>query len=322
MKLAIETQIDRISDETRARIAMVRPILRATLFALLGERVARLGGYPLITLADLAREYREGSGDCGICFEYAIHDAIERRDPLIQPRVSEVLEDFCKISGDARSLLFGAEKGKKLEFVETDQNLLTEESRLLTGGQGRPVKLKKHLEAVRRAFSSTKIRARLPPSIRGLWRADLFVGAPSRDHWIATTLKTNPEALESAAGIRVGIYPERVRGEGPSFDGDRNLVLCPVPYDGGFMELFYSSFFVVKAFLDADARVPRPVALPASSDRQVAKLLEERRTFAVLEVVNVLEKFAQPGLLESSSTGDPYENAGTRAIAPVAKTTS
>lgn len=321
MKLAVETQRDAITDETRARIAMVRPILRATLFALQGDRVERLGGYAKITLTDLAREYREGSGDCGICFEYAIHDAIEHRDRLILPRVSEVLENFCKIPGDARSILFGAEKGKKLELVETDAGLLTADSRLLVGARGQPVKLKRHLDNVRRAFSGPKYREQLPRSIRGLWRADLFVGAPARDHWIATTLKTNPDHLEGAAGIRVGIYPERMKGEGPSFDSSKNLVLCPVPYDGGFMELFYSSFFLVKAFLLDDARLPKPVDLPGSPDRQTARLLEDRRGFAVLEVIATLEKFAQPGLLESSSAGDPYAVSHTSAIAPVAKTT-
>src|SRR4051812_25666862 len=130
MKLAVEIQTSPIEDETRARIAMVRPILRATLFALSGERVERLGGFPRITLHDLAREWREGDGDCGICFEYAIHDAIERRDRLLLPRISEVLERHCRIVGDARSILFGAEKGARLELVETDRSLLTPESRL------------------------------------------------------------------------------------------------------------------------------------------------------------------------------------------------
>ena len=39
MKLAVEIQRGAVSDDTRARVAMVRPILRATLFALAGERV-------------------------------------------------------------------------------------------------------------------------------------------------------------------------------------------------------------------------------------------------------------------------------------------
>jgi hypothetical protein len=322
MKLATETQIGSISDDTRARVAMVRPILRATLFALEGGRVDRLGGYPVLTLRDLAREYREGDGDCGICFEYAIHEAIERGDPLLQPRISEVLGHYCKVAGEARSILFGAEKGRKLELLETDVSLITPESRLLVGTRNSPVRLKAHLERVRKAFYLPEERRQLPRSIRGLWRADLFVGVPAQERWVATTLKTNPSQLEGAAGIRIGIFPEQRKGEPPSFDQRRNLILCPVPYDGSFMDLFYSAFFLVKAFLSSDAKVPKPVELPLSTDRHVARLLEERRDFAVLDVIEALEKMAQPDLLTSGSAGDPYSATATSAIAPIARKTS
>lgn len=319
LRLSVETQRTAVTDSTRARIAIVRPILRATLFALANERVQRLGGHERVTLADLAREYREGDGDCGVCFEYAIHDAIRRQDPLVEPRVAEVLDDYCRLTGQVRSILFGAEKGKKLRLVETDAELLTDEARVLAGIRGQPAKLKPLMETLVKAHGSVRHRESLPPSIRGLWRADLFVGSLDRQRWVATTLKTNPDQLEGAAGIRLGIYGERTRGERPSFDGSRNLILCPVPYDGGFMELFYRTFYVVKTFLDADARVPRPVALPSSEDRHVATLLEERRGFAVLEIVAALERLAQPGLLESSSAGDPYSDLMTTAIAPIAR---
>jgi hypothetical protein len=317
MKLAVETQTGPIEDETRARIAMVRPIMKATLFALSLERVDRLGGYTSITLHDLAREWREGDGDCGICFEYAIHEAIEHRDPLLVPRISEVLERHCRIKGTARSILFGAEKGARLELLETERGLLTPESRLIVSDRGRPIKLTTHLDRVKRAFSAPHERELLPRSIRGLWRADLFVGAPAEDRWVATTLKINPAHLEGAPGIRIGIFPEKRRGEAPSFDTDRNLVLCPVPYDGGFMELFYSAFFLVKTFLTSDARLPRPVELPLSVDRNVARLLEDRRAFPVLDVLEALEKLAQPGLLLSSGAGDMYSASATRAVAPI-----
>jgi hypothetical protein len=319
MRLEVEKQAEPISDATRARIGMARPLLRATLFALAADRIERLGGYDKVTLADLAREYREGSGDCGICFEYAVHDAIERRDPLIEPRVAEVLDRFCHIRGQTRSILFGAEKGKKLELVQTEKSLLTGESLLLAGNRGKPARLTRHLENARKAFSQEKYRELLPRSIRGLWRADLFIGSPSQEYWVATTLKTNASHLEGDAGIRIGIYPEQKKNEGPALDKDRNLVLCPVPYDAGFMELFYSTFFMVKAFLSADARVPKPIDLPASADRQVAKMLEDRRNFGVLESIASLEKFAQPGLLTSSTVGDPYSSSPTSAIAPVAR---
>jgi hypothetical protein len=162
----------------------------------------------------------------------------------------------------------------------------------------------------------------LPRSIRGLWRADLFVGAPAEDRWVATTLKINPAHLEGAPGIRIGIYPERRRDESPSFDADKNLVLCPVPYDGGFMELFYSAFVLTKTFLARDARLPPPVELPLSMDRFVAKLLEERRAFPVLDVLEALEKLGQPGLLMSIGAGDPYSESSTSAVAPVARFTA
>lgn len=302
---------------------MVRPVLRSTLFALQGERVARLNGHAAITLTDLAREYREGDGDCGICFEYAVHDAIERADPLIQPRISEVLEKFCRLRGETRSVLFGAEKGKKLELLETAPGLFTPESTLLVGTANRPIKLERHLARVRRAFNQPEERTALPRSIRGLWRADLFVGTPAHDRWVATTLKTHSRDLEGAAGIRIGIYPEETAGESPSLDAGRNLVLCPVPYERGFMELFYQCFVLVKKFLGADARVPKPVDLPGSPDRQVARWLEERREFPVLDVIASFESLAQPNLLVSSSVGDPYAvGTTTSAIAPVARTTT
>lgn len=298
---------------------MVRPILRATLYALKRERIERLGGYAAITLADLAREYREGAGDCGICFEYAVHDAIRHQDAQIHPLISNVLEDFCGIREGAQSILFGAEKNGALSLIETTASLLSDDSRILVGKKGQPPKLRRHLSKLMKAFRSAGESEELPPSIRGLWRADLFVGSPSEDRWVGTTLKINASDLEGAPGLRIGIYPERKKGEGPSRDEAKNLILCPLPYNAGFMELFYSTFFIMKQFLAADAQLPRPVALPASDDRHVASELVARRQYPVLEVVEALEPIAQPGLLVSSTAGESSTSADTSAVAPVAQ---
>ena len=321
MKVAVETQIDAISDAARARIAMVRPILRATLYSLQQQRVERLGGYGRVTLADLAREYREGSGDCGICFEYAVHDAIRHQDAQIYPLISEVLEEFCGIRQGTKSILFGAEKTGGLSLIETASSLLTDDSRILVGKTGQPPKLKRHLEKLLKAFRSAGERDVLPPSIRGLWRADLFVGSPQEDRWVGTTLKINAVDLEGAPGLRIGIYPERKKGERPSRDDSKNLILCPLPYNAGFMELFYSSFFVVSQFLAADGQLPKPVALPNSDDRHVAAELVARRQFPILEVVDALGPMAQPNLLSSSTIGEPSPGTDTSAVAPVAQKT-
>jgi hypothetical protein len=79
----------------------------------------------------------------------------------------------------------------------------------------------------------------------------------------------------------------------------RPLVRLPLPYDGGFMELFYKSFYLVRAFLNADAQVPPPVQLPDAEDRFVTQELEARRSFPVLDVIDVIRDMAQRDLLKN-----------------------
>jgi len=300
---------------------MVLPVLKGLLFALNTQRVERLGGHSTVTLADLAREYREGSGDCGICFEYAVHDAIKVKDPRVYDLISEIIDERCGIRGGAESILFGAEKNGAVSLIETPENLITDDARILAGSVGQPAKLKKQWSKIKKALRDQKARDKLPESIRGLWKADLFVGNVNQERWVGTTLKINPADFEGAPGLRIGIFPERKEGESPVVDQDRNLVLCPLPYNGSFMELFYSSFFIVKQFCEADARIPKPVALPNASDRHVASLLEERRTYPIIEIIQAMEPMAQPKLLQTSFVGEQLEFDPIIAVAPVAQMT-
>src|SRR4051812_1244542 len=110
MRVLESIQLDRIDDAVRSKFSMVVPVLEATLRSLNLERIERFMGVHTITLADLAREYREGDGDAGICYEYAVHHSIATENPLIYPLASEVLEEFCHIAGGSNSILFGPEK--------------------------------------------------------------------------------------------------------------------------------------------------------------------------------------------------------------------
>lgn len=316
--LRLELQRSAVADEVSAVIAIVRPILNGTLFALKHERVDRFGGFEKITLADLAREYRAGDGDCGICFEYAVHDAVRRKDAMVLDPVYEVLTTYCKIDGDTpESILFGAEKAGSQQLIDTAKEMLTPESVLLSGYRGRPANLRRHIESAAREFRRRKIgtgESLLPQSISGLWKADLFLGKPESDKWVGTSVKINPDQLEGAKGLRVGIVPARTGGDAPRRDVKRNLIICPLPYDGSFMEVFYRGWVLVKAFLAADAKMPRPASLPLSPDRQVAQLLVERAKFPVLEVIAALNDLAQPELLETTereagvSLSGPHES--------------
>lgn len=63
------------------------------------------------------------------------------------------------------------------------------------------------------------------------------------------------------------------------------------------MELFYTGWRIVQQFIQADAKVPASVALPAPADRQVARELEMRRDFPIVEVIAALEAQSQRDLL-------------------------
>ncbi|WP_434388322.1 hypothetical protein [Melittangium boletus] len=301
MQLRLEVQQNPVGDEVSALVAVVRPIIAGILFSLKNEVVAEAGGHNSVKLFMLPRLRRPGDGDCGICFEYAVHDAMNRKDPMVMDRVSYALAKHCKVKGkDAASILFGAEKNGALQLIDTARDRLTAESDLLGGSVGRPIKLKKHIDAAAAAFRRKTERAKLPQSISGLWKADLFLGNTDTDYWVGTSVKINKDHLEGAKGLRIGIVPAK---EGlndiPYKDESLNLVVCPLEHDGSFMEVFYEGWDVVMQFLHADARLPKEAALPRPAKRQVARFLEERRNFAVIDVLEALEPLAQPELLQS-----------------------
>ncbi len=302
IQLRLEEQLNPVADEVSALTAVVRPILTGLLYALKADVVAEVGGFPNVKLRMLPRLYRPGDGDCGLCFEYAVHDAMNRGEGSVLERVSDALAR-CNVPGSERaSILFAAEKTGTLRLIETAKESLTEESRLLAGNRGQPAKLRRHIDAVAAAFRRQDIRAQLPYSISGLWKADLFLGCTDSDRWVGTSVKINPTHLEPARGLRIGIIPTlEGRGDRVRLDDGRNLVICPIPHDQAFMEVFYLGWQVVKEFIAADANLPREVALPRPPERQVARYLADRREFPVLDVIEVLEPLAQPELLETEA---------------------
>ncbi|MFC8682326.1 hypothetical protein ACFT30_12460 [Microbacterium ureisolvens] len=301
MEIRNETQLGRVADQVSAVTAVVRPILQATLYSLRKEVVAPLGGYEKVPLYMLADLRKPGDGDCGISFEYAIHDAMLRCDDDIVERVHDALA-MCKVKGDTvASIMFGVEKLGSQMLIDTAAEVLTPDSRLMSGYRGQPVKLTRHLASVATAFRSPKARERLPQSISGLWKADLFLGETDGDRWVGTTVKIQPKDLVGARGLRIGIVPtSQGKSDGIRLDEARNLVVCPVPYDQSFMEVFYEAWQTVTAFLASSAKLPKEAVLPQPHLREVAKMLAARREFSTVDVIEALNVFAQPHLLEGS----------------------
>ena len=328
LEIRVEQQRSAVADEVSALTAVVRPILEGTLYAVNKEVIAEAGGHDGITLGMLARVYRPGDGDCGLCFEWAVHDAMNRHDPLVEERIADALARFCKVPGQMpASILFGGEKSGAVRLIDTARERLTDDSRILVGSVGQPPKLKPRLRLLAYALRSEAVRAYLPYSISGLWKADLFLGHTDSDRWVGTTVKINPSQVEPAKGLRLAIVPVRQgKTDKISVDHAKNLVICPLPHDGAFMEIFYQGWGIVQQFIRADARCPKEVALPRPPERQVARYLEDRRGFPVVDVLDALIPLSQPELLETlthkaSTLVSPEKPSRVEAmIAPRAKT--
>lgn len=329
MQLRLQFQESIVADEVAAITAAVRPILEGTLYGLKAEVVAQVGGYENCTLEMMSRLYRPGDGDCGLCFEYAVHDALNRRDPTVMERIHEAAHTYCNVPGsEPSSILFGLEKAGALNLIDTVKERLTEDSRLLAGVRAQPAKLRRHIDSIASAFRRRTERDALPWSIGGVWKADLFVGYTDTDRWVATTVKINASQIEGARGLRIGIVPMRGgRDDTIRKDDNKNLIICPLPHDGSFMEVFYQGWGVVQQFIAADARVPKEAYLPRQVDRQVAKYLEDRRTFPVVDVIAALLPLSQPHLLRTeeqeaeliSRRENPQEMETGAIVAPIAR---
>jgi hypothetical protein len=293
-----EKQLNPVGDEVLALTAVVAPILMGVLSALKVDVATEVGGHANVKLKMLPRLYRPGDGDVGICFEYAVHEAMNSGDAKVLNRIESAVK-LCRIKTTGlKSILFGMEKSGAVQLIDTAHNILTDESRALTGSAGQPPKLRRRLNMLAAAFRKPTTRLGLPYSIRGLWKADLFVGSTATQQWVGTSIKINPAQLEGAAGLRVGIIPTKQgRSDAVRLDESKNMVICPLHHDADFMQVFYEAWRIVQAFLAADANVPKEAMMPRPVDREICRMLHERREFPVVDVVDALKVFGQPELL-------------------------
>jgi hypothetical protein len=327
MEVRRQKQLNPVADEVLALTAVVRPILYGLLNSLKQDVLAEAGGHAGVKLKLLPRLYRPGDGDVGICFEYAVHEALSNGNPSVCERVEDALR-LCNIrpAQPPKSILFGIEKSGSVQLIDTASGILTDDSRALTGGVGQPPKLKRRLRVLAAAFRRPTTRPALPWSIRGLWKADLFLGSTSSQQWVGTSVKINPQQLEGAAGLRIGIVPTRQGlSDRVRVDDARRLIVCPLHHDADFMQIFYEGWRIVQAFVVADAQVPREVSLPSPVHREICRILAERREFPVVDVIDALAAFAQPQLLETEteqvSLQDVAGDAETSTlVAPMSRT--
>ena len=100
ISIRTENQINPVADEVSALVAVVRPILQGLLYALKTDIVEEVGGFSKVKLKILTRLYKAGDGDIGICFEYAVHDAVRRGDPKVLEKIHDGMRKYCKVKGN------------------------------------------------------------------------------------------------------------------------------------------------------------------------------------------------------------------------------
>ena len=302
MEIREERQRYPVAEDVSALVAVTRPILAGLLQSIGEEYLAAHGGRGQMRLADLGRVRKANHGDLGVAFEYAVHDAVMNQTPVVVERVAAALR-LCNISqGDPRSILFAIEKTGSKQLVQTQRELITPDSRVLSGKRGQPVKLQRYMNQLAAAFHRPRTRLALPQSIQGLWKADLFLGVTKTDHWVGTTIKINPRALEAGAGLRIAIVPTSSgRSDAIRRDEQKNLVVCPLPHDYNFMQTFHEGMRIVQVLVARDFNMPADAELPNPMHREVARIYVERREFMVQEVLDAVALFAQPELLDTST---------------------
>lgn len=328
MEIWEDRQINPVADEVGALVSVTGPIIEGLLRSVSGSVTNTFGEHSRLPLKVLGHLLNNGDGDCGIAFEYAIHDAIRSRSPAFVGRVSDALEK-CGISGgDPVSILFATEKSGAQELISTEPGLVMDNSPMLLSEGGRPVSLRKHLAAVGSTFRIPGSLLNPAQSIKGLWKTELFLGSRHLDRWVYASVRMSPPRLGTAKGMWIAIVPS-VAGESDAvrLDDKINTVTCPIPYDRSFMQIFRDGWRIVQALCAWDFEIPGRVDIRNPLHREVARIFIERREFPMGDVLEAIRKFEQPELLTRSKdvvSNVPFEATARLAtsaiITPVAST--
>jgi len=130
MQIRTQVQGNPVVDEVSALVAVIRPILNGLLWGLKSEVAAQVGGPENVKLMMLARLVRPGDGDLGICFEYAVHNALRAGEQAVVERVDDALSRLCGVSGNQLdSILFAAEKTGSEQLISRSARQATQACR-------------------------------------------------------------------------------------------------------------------------------------------------------------------------------------------------
>lgn len=102
MEIREDRQSNPVVDEVGALVAVTRPVIAAVLQSISAEVVNTFGERDRLPVRMLGRLRKKGDGDCGIAFEYAVHDAVISAQPIVVERVADALNKCRIVRGEPR----------------------------------------------------------------------------------------------------------------------------------------------------------------------------------------------------------------------------
>jgi hypothetical protein len=102
-------QSNPVADEVGALVAVTRPVIAGVLQSISEEVVNTIGERGRLPLRMLGRLRKRGDGDCGIAFEYAVHDAVISAEPVVVEGVADALNKCRIVRGNPASIRFAIE---------------------------------------------------------------------------------------------------------------------------------------------------------------------------------------------------------------------
>jgi len=295
-----------IEEYGRALYAVSRSILRALVDSLSTEDLTDLNT-PLdqVRLRQLAKVVRldRDKGMRGDGFEWAVHEAIQGKEPRVVEHVHEALvraSPHVKTTPPT-SLLFGHERAKYLGFLDAVIDSAGTNSYLLPQGSGRPFSFGPWVAL---AAEGQSAEATLNDRIKKIWKTDLFLSAEGDVRYFAATVKSNVELLEGGKGLRVAIVPEAPSSPfkpGVAYSHEHGLWVVTLPDPNGFMGLFNDGYKAVGRALCALGKQPQPpyYAKPSAKAQKVQMQLESFGDARVIEVADALNEAAQQNLVNT-----------------------
>lgn len=296
-----------VDEYGRALYAVSRSILRAHIDSLSDEDLLDINT-PLdrVTMRQLSKMARleRDKGMRGDGFEWAVHEAIIGKEPLVVNPIAQAMRRASKYLKDdlPTSLLFGQERAKYLGFLDAVVDEAGHDSFLLPHGNGRPFNFGPWVSIAARGH---KAEDELNERIKKIWKTDLFLSNTGGKKYLAATVKSNFTQLEGGKGLRVGIVPESPHFQnlsGVKFDNNTGLWVVSLADPNGFMGLFNDAYNAVARAICTLGKHDKPAYFtkPSAKGEKVQLQLEKYPDATALEIEDALDVAAQQDLVKST----------------------